>query len=449
MMTTPWLPPPSSRKKTRKKRSNLAFNKQSGHASSCPISFLPALHYLSMKITRRIPAFLVLIVPIYLFLRTETASPRAERHHYLALVGTYTSKTQSKGIYAYDFDADTGKLAAKGIAVETPDPSWVAIHPSGKFAYAVNEAGKKSTVSAFALDAQTGKLTLLNQLPSLGEDPCYLSFDQAGKFLLVANYTSGTVAVFPILSNGKLAENIALVNDSGKLGPNKERQESPHAHWVQVSEHNHFAYVADLGLDRILIYRFDASAGTLVPGDMPAPKAPPGVAVPSGPFSATLSPGTGPRHAAFSADGKFMYVVGEMKSTVTVFANDAARQSFSAIQEVSALPPGFSGRNDAAEIALHPSGKWLYTSNRGNDTIAVFAVNPTNGTVRLLADVASGGKEPRHFAIDPTGQFLLAENQNSDSVVEFRIDVASGALTPTSEVAAVPAPVCLVFQPVR
>jgi 6-phosphogluconolactonase len=403
-----------------------------------------------MKITSPILAVLILAAPVVLVSLAGSATPPASPHSYLVLVGTYTHKTASKGIYAFSYDTDSGKLTPKGVAAETADPSFVAIHPSGKYAYAVNETGKQSTVSAFALDAQTGQLTLLNQLPALGEDPCYISFDKTGKFVLIANYTSGNVAVFPILPDGKLGEHTAALTDSGTLGPNQERQEGPHAHWIELSAHNRYAYVADLGLDRVLIYKFDAAKGTLTPGDAspPAATAAAGSAKPNDAFSATLSPGTGPRHVAFSRAGNFMYVLGEVKSTVTVFANDS-NESYRAIQTISTLPAGFSGRNDTAEIAMHPNGKWLYASNRGNDTIAVFEVEPGKGTLRLVADVPTGGKEPRHFAIDPAGKYLLAENQNSDTIVTFRIDPASGKLTRTGDVAQVPAPVCLAFDLAR
>ncbi len=398
-----------------------------------------------MKITRRIVALHILAVPVVLFSFAGSAKPPAAHHSYLALVGTYTNKTPSQGIYAFSYDAETGKLTPKGIAAETPDPSYVVIHPNGKFAYAANETGKQSSVSAFALDAQSGKLTLLNQLPALGEDPCYLSFDKTGKFLLVANYTSGTISVFPILPDGKLGAHTAALQNKGTLGPNKERQEGPHAHWIELSAHNKFAYVADLGLDQVLIYKFDAAKGMLTRGDTPSSDATTASVKLNDRFSATLSPGTGPRHVAFSHDGSFMYVLGEIKSTVTVFANEN-REMYRAIQTISTLPQGFSGRNDTAEIAIHPNGKWLYASNRGNDTIAVFAVEPGKGTLRLVSDVPTGGKEPRHFAIDPAGKFLLAENQNSDTIVTFRVDAASGKLTATGDVAQVPSPVCLSFN---
>jgi 6-phosphogluconolactonase len=386
-----------------------------------------------MKITRRFIAFLlVLVAPLVLFSPAQTATKAAAKGRFLAYVGTYTTKTESKGIYEYEFDADSGKLTPKGVAVETPDPSWVVVHPSGKYAYAANEAGKASMVSAFARASKSGKLTLLNQLPALGEDPCYLSFDKTGKYLFVANYTSGTIAIFPILADGRLGEHTASLKDQGALGPNKGHQEAPHAHWIEATAHNHFVYVSDLGLDRVLIYKFDAANGSLTAGE------------PAESFSATLSAGTGPRHVAFGPAGKFMYVLGELQSTVTVFANEA-QNTYRSVQQVSALPKGFTGRNDAAEIAVHPNGKFLYTSNRGHESIAIFAIDPAKGTLTFVAHVPTGGKEPRHFAIDPTGKFLLAENQLSNNIVVFKIDAATGGLTPTGQVVEVPSPVNLTF----
>lgn len=382
-----------------------------------------------MKTTLSLFAFLLAAA---LLPAPRTEPKRAPGNHYLAYVGTYTTKTASKGIYAFRYDASTGKLLPLGVAAETQDPSWIAIHPNGRFLYAVNEAGKNSMVSAFAIDA-SGKLKLLDRLPALGEDPCYLSLDKTGKYVLVANYTSGNVVVFPIGSDGRLGPATANVRDAGELGPNKERQDGPHAHWIETSEGNRFAYVSDLGLDRILIYKFDRESGKLSNPDPSQADA----------FRATLPPGAGPRHLTFSLDGNFMYVLGEMQSTVTVFANDG-RETYRALETVSALPAGFSGRNDAAEISLDPSGKFLYTSNRGSDSIAVFQVE-RGGLLRLAADVSTGGKEPRHFSIDPSGNYLLAENQLSNSIVTFRIDPTTGALTPRGETREVPSPVCLRF----
>jgi 6-phosphogluconolactonase len=343
-----------------------------------------------------------------------------------AYVGTYTAKTSSKGIYEFAFDPSTGKMSALELAGESRDPSWVLVHPNGKFLYAANEHGKDSTISAFAIDRKSGKLTLLNLVPALGEDPCHLAFDRTGKFLLTANYTSGNLAVFPILPDGKLGEPTANVTDDGTPGPNKERQEGPHAHWVAASEHNRLVYAADLGLDKVLVYKFDPSKGTLIAAD-----------------AARAKPGTGPRHVAFSRGGGFMYVLGELDSTVTVFRND--HQQFASVEKVPMLPAGFSGRNDASEIAIHPSGKFLYAANRGHDSIVAYAIDPQKGVLTQVADVLTGGQEPRHFAIDPTGQFLLAENQNSNTIVEFKIDSATGKLTPTGQTLSVPSPICISY----
>jgi 6-phosphogluconolactonase len=396
-----------------------------------------------MKITHRIFAFTLLFIPlVFSFVGRPAAKPAAS-HKYLVFVGTYTTKTESKGIYAYEFDADTGKLTPKGVAAETPDPSWVVVHPSGKFLYAANESGKASTVSAFAIEVKSGELTLLNQLPSLGEDPCYLSFDKTGKYVLVANYSSGNVVVFPIGADGKLGAATANVRDEGKLGPNKERQDGPHAHWIEASFDGLSVFVADLGLDRVLRYGFDATNGTL--STAPAQSNWSHSVLD---LSVKLAQGTGPRHAVFSSNGVKMYVLGELQSTVTAF-NMIGTDDFvpTAFQTISTLTKGFSGRNDAAEIALHPSGKFLYASNRGNDTIAVFNVQRRGGRLNLAANVSTGGKEPRHFAIDPSGKYFLAENQFSNNIVVFKIDPGTGSLTPTGQVVEVPSPANIAFLP--
>ena len=397
-----------------------------------PFPFRPALHYFPMKMTRRIFAFSLLIASLIFSVAAQSTDTQAANHKYLVFVGTYTTKTESKGIYAYEFDSDTGKLTPKGVAAETPDPSWVAVHPSDKFLYAANEAGKKSMVSAFSVDAKSGKLTLLNQMPSLGEDPCYLSFDKTGKYVLVANYSSGTVAVFPILADGRLGEHTAMAKDQGATGPDKERQEGPHAHWIETSPDNRFALVADLGLDEVLVYKFDAASGKLTPNE---------------PAFARLKAGSGPRHAAFDSRGKFIFAVSELSSTATSFAYDAKKGTLKEIGTVSTLPPGFSGRNDVAEAAVHPNGKFLYVSNRGNDSIAILSIDQDKGTLAPVGGVPTGGKEPRHFAIDPSGKYLLAENQFSNNIVVFKIDAATGGLTPTGQVVEGPSPVNMVFLP--
>jgi len=385
-----------------------------------------------MKITSRFLAFLVLSTAAA-FLALTTAAPKPASHRdFLGFVGTYTNKTESKGIYAFEFDADSGKLKAKGLAAATTDPSWVAIHPNGKFAYAANETGNQSTITAFSIDVQKAKLIQLNQLPALGQDPCHLSFDKTGKYLFAANYSSGNIAVFPILPDGRLGEHTAVVKNAGSLGPNKERQEGPHAHWVHVSPDNQYVFAADLGLDAILSYRFDATKGTLTPNDPPMTK---------------LTPGAGPRHVAFSPSGKYVYVVSELNSTVTAFQYDPGKGTLSEFQILATLAQDFSGRNDTAEITVHTNGKWLFASNRGRDTITVFSISPSDGSLTSLGEFPTGGKEPRHFAIDPSGQYVLAENQNSNSITVLKIDPATGALKEVARANDIPSPVCLAFLP--
>ncbi len=352
---------------------------------------------------------------------------------YLLFVGTYTDK-DSKGIYSYRFNASSGELIPLGVAAETPNPSFFAIDATHRFLYAVNElqtyhGATTGAVSAFAIDRKTGKLSLLNQVASMGADPCHISFDESGKYILVANYTGGTVAVFPIRSDGSLAEASSFLRDTGTLGPNKERQDAPHSHWIEPSADNHFVYVSDLGLDRVLTYTFDAGKGTLAKSEA----------------AATLSPGSGPRHVAFSRDNNFLYVVSELDSTVTVFKNDE-KKGFPSLQRISALPQGFSGKNDAAEIVIHPNGNFLYTSNRGDDSIAIFSIHPKTGKLTYLDRASTQGKAPRNFEIDPTGKFLFVANQESNNIVVFRIDQKSGKLTPTGQQFQIPAPVCLRFM---
>ena len=392
-----------------------------------------------MKFTRGRFAILVLFAaPLLLFATATSPQKRMPDKPYLVYVGTYTHKTESKGIYAYFFDPGVGKLSPLGLAAPSEDPSFLAVHPSGKYLYAVDEidhfgALKSGAVSAFSIDPKTGKLTLLNQASSQGAGPCHISLDQTGKFVLVANYDGGSVAVFPISEDGGLAPASAFVQHSGS-SVNKERQEGPHAHWIETSPDNRFVLAADLGLDEILFYRFNAAKGTLAPNNPPFVK---------------LNPGDGPRHFAFHPNGKFGYVLSEMSSSVTAFAYKASNGSLSPLETVSTfsvLRKDYSGPKEAAEIAVHPSGKFLYASNRaGIDTISVFSIDPVKGTLKLRDEYPTMGKTPRNFAIDPTGKFLLAANQESNNIVIFRIDSTTGALSPTGEVTEAPAPVCITF----
>jgi 6-phosphogluconolactonase len=390
-----------------------------------------------MTIVRRFFTFLLVLIASMAGLSAAQSphNEQAPERQYLAYVGTYTTKTDSKGIYAYRFDAASGKLNVIGLAAESGDPSFVAVHPSGKYLYAVNEVtnfggSNSGAVSAFAIDRKTGKLTFLNQVATRGAGPCHVSLDRTGRFVLVANYDGGSVAVFPVQANGSLGKDSDFVQHTGS-GPNKERQEAPHAHWIGTSPDNRFALAVDLGLDEILVYRFDSTKGSLAPNNHPFAK---------------VNPGAGPRHLAFQGDGKFAYVLTEMENAVTAFGYSQKSGSLSALQTVSTLPKDYAGPKEAAEVIVHSSGKFLYASNRaGIDSLTAFAIDPAKGTLRLVGQYSTRGKTPRHFAIDPTGKFLMAANQESNNIVVFKIDTATGGLTPTGQTVEVPSPVCITF----
>jgi 6-phosphogluconolactonase len=284
-------------------------------------------------------------------------------------------------------------------------------------------------VLAYQVDGKSAKLKLLNEVASMGAGTCHLSIDKTGKFLLVANYDSGSVAVFPVHADGSLGESSGFVQHTG-TGVDPERQKGPHAHFIQTSANNRFALAADLGLDEVLVYRFDSSKGTLSPAN---------------PAFAKVHGGSGPRHFVFHPNGHFLYLVNEMASAVTVFSYDAATGAMEEKQTISALPADFKGKNDDAEIQIDGEGKFLYASNRGSDSITVFAIDGSSGTLKVVQNISSGGKTPRHFTLDPTGGFLLAANQDSDNIVTFAIDRSSGKLTKTAEVDHIVAPVCLTF----
>jgi 6-phosphogluconolactonase len=419
-----------------------------GPVDICGLNGFRALAFQSMSELMKVDLCRCVRRLLLAFVVCASVASFASGKHYVMYVGTYTDKG-SEGIYAYRYDAGSGKVSPIGLAAKTDNPSFLAVDAGRKFVYSVNEShdfgGQASgAVTAFAINRATSKLEKLNEVASRGADPCFISLDRSGKYVLVANYSGGNVAVFPILSDGRLGEASSVVKDEGALGPNKERQESPHAHWIETSARNRFAYVADLGLDRVLIYKFDSTKGLLSSGG-------PGAATASTAdnfFSATLAPGSGPRHVALSGEGNFVYVLAEMDSTVTVFTNDNdtdKKETFRSIQKISALPAGFSGENTGAEIAIHPGGKFLYTSNRGDDSIAVFAIDHASGKLTFVERVPTGGKEPRFFTLDPSGSRLLVANQNSGNIVEFTIDESTGRLASAGEVAKVPSAVCLVF----
>ncbi len=367
------------------------------------------------------------------------AIPPPGSHDYFVYVGTYTEDgSTSKGIYVYRFDETTQTLTSVGLAAGTINPSFLAIDPSHRFLYAVNEVGnyqgkKSGAVSAFAIDPSTGKLKLLDQVASGGADPCYVSVDATGKYVLVANYTGGSIAVFPILEDGRLGEASAFIQHTGH-GTNPLRQEGPHAHSIDLSPDNQFAVVDDLGLDETLVYKFDQAKGSLTLEQDAGFRA---------------DAGAGPRHFTFAPDGRFAYVLNEMGSTVSVLSYSTSDGVLKRLQSISTLPKDFKGHNDAAEIQVHPSGKFLYASNRGHDSIAVFAVDASKGMLSLVEYVSTKGRSPRNFTIDPTGSLLLAANQKSDNIVVFRINPQTGRLTPTGAVLEIPQPVCIRFVAIK
>lgn len=385
---------------------------------------------------RLLPACLLGFVALSLTAIGQAQGTAAPKGEMLVYFGTYTNGPMSKGIYVSRLDTATGALTAPVLAAEASSPSFLAVHPNGNYLYSVNELntfeGKASGgVSAFAIDRATGLLKILNQQPSVGAGPAHLIVDRAGQNVLVANYGGGSVTVLPLERNGKLKSASAFVQHTGS-SVNPQRQKEPHAHSVNVDAANRFAYVADLGLDKILIYRLDPAKGLLTLNDPP---------------SVSVKPGSGPRHVALHPTGRFAYLINEITCTVTAFTNDSAKGELKEIQTVSTLPAaqamqsGFSG----AEVQVHPSGKFLYASNRGHDSLAVFSIDQRTGRLTAVQNQPTLGKTPRGFGIDPDGGYLLAGNQRSDSVVVFRIDQQTGKLTPTGTKIEVGAPVCVKF----
>lgn len=356
---------------------------------------------------------------------------------YWTFFGTYTGQ-KSKGIYAAKFDTRTGKFGAPQLAAEIKNPTFLAVHPNGKWLYAIGEVnnfgGKKSgSIAAYAIDASSGKLTALNTQASGGAGPCHVFVDRTGKCVLAANYGGGSVIAVPLKDDGSLAEPGSFIQHNG-TGPNKSRQEGPHAHCIITDPSNKFALACDLGLDKVLIYKLDPASGELKPND---------------PSFGSTAPGAGPRHIAFHPNGKFAYVISEMGCTMTTFAWDGKRGSLTAVDAVSTLPGELEKNYSTAEIQVHPNGKFVYGSNRGHDSIAVFSVDEQTGKLTRIQSVSSQGKTPRHFALDPTSKFLIAENQDSNDVFVFSVDQSTGKLTPTGEKIEVGAPVCAVFVPVK
>src|ERR1700680_1456810 len=378
-----------------------------------------------------VDSFYLLLIFLAIASGICAAQPAAGKED-LVYVGTYTDHG-SKGIYSYRFDSKTGHLTEIGLVAETENPTFLALDVHQRFLYAANEIPKYNgqatgAVSAFAIDSGTGKLSLLNQLSSRSPGPAYISVDRTGKYVLTANYPLGSVTLFPILDNGGLGDPSAFVQHKGS-SVNADRQAGPHAHAIELSPDNRFALVADLGIDQVLVYPFDQSTGRL--GE---------------PHTTKIDPGSGPRHLRFSPNGKFVYLINEMLSNVTVFSYDAANGDLSKVQTISTLPKDFAGKSSAAEVQIHPSGKFLYASNRGHDSIAVFAIDDSKGTLTPIENVPTQGKTPRNFALDPSGSWLLDANQDSNNIVVFRIDQKTGRLKPAGENFSLASPVCITFD---
>ncbi|HZP06895.1 MAG TPA: lactonase family protein [Terracidiphilus sp.] len=364
-----------------------------------------------------------------------------------AYVGTYTTAVDGsghgEGIYLFDVDPGTGELSNRRLVAKTPNPSWIAIHPSKKFLYAINEvadfAGGNGSVSAFAIDAASGDLTLLNAVSSAGAGPAHMSLDATGKFAFVANYVGGSIAVLPIDATGHLGDAVDVHHDVGSLGSAHAADappgsfaisghDAPHAHMIAADPTNRWVLATDLGQDRLYVYRFDAAAGKLTPNGDP-------VSLPSG---------DGPRHFAFHPNGHWLYLLCEESSTVVFFHFDAERGTLTAQQTVSALPAGFAGTNFGSEIQVSPDGKFLFSANRLHDSIAIYAIG-SDGKLTRTGEASTLGDYPRHFAFGPSGDFLYVCDQRSDCITSYKVNHADGQLASTGNYAAVGSPAMIAF----
>ena len=347
----------------------------------------------------------------------------------LLYVGTYTDGTKSEGIYLLRLDRSSGELRQVGTASASANPSFLTIHPNRRVLYAVNELEPTGMVTAFAIARETGALTRLNEQASHGGAPCYVSVDPSGRVVLVANYASGTVALLPIAANGELGPAASVAQHTG-TGPNSERQAAPHAHCILPAPGNRFALAADLGADRVFVYRLDLDGKTLSPvagGD------------------AAMRPGAGPRHIAFHPTLPLVFVANELDSTVATLRFDAERGGLAVEGTHSTLPTDWSGTNYPADVHIAANGRTLYVSNRGHNSVAAFAVAESTGSLALDQVVSTAGDWPRNFTLDPTERWLLVANQRSDSIAVFGRNPATGRLTATNQRIAIPSPVCLRF----
>jgi len=348
-------------------------------------------------------------------------------------VGTYTEPGgHGEGIYVYQFDTETGALSHLQTVIGIASPSFLTVSPDGQTVYAVSETGG-GQVFSLGRNEQTGELTILNSQSTQGAAPCYVSTSADGSVVFVANYTSGSIASFPVLRNGRLNPAASVIQHEGS-SVNPDRQEGPHAHMILPSPDGRFVLATDLGTDKVMIYEVDESSGELRPNS-------------KGPTFAEVPPGSGPRHFAFSPTGRFVYVINELISSVTVFSYDHETASMEALQTISTLPDDFTGESYCAHIVVSPDGRFVYGSNRYHDSLAIFAVSPSGGELTPVAYESTRGKTPRNFSFDPSSTWLLAANQDSDTVVTFQRDLDLGELTATGVVTDVGAPVAVLFVP--
>ncbi len=390
-----------------------------------------------MACSRWLALFPLVLPCLLLFpasLSAQGKEPMPENYH--VFIGTYTGGP-SKGIYRFEMNAETGKLTPRGLAAETTNPTFLAIHPSHRYLYAVSEVedfeGKKTgAIKAYALDPKTGNLTFLNQQQSGGAGPCHVLVDKAGTHVLAANYGGGSACVLPIDKDGRLGPATAVVQHKGH-GPNAARQEAAHAHSINLDAANKHAFVADLGIDKVMIYRYDAEKGTLTPNDPP---------------SVSLPPGSGPRHFAFHPDGIHAYVINELASTISAMDYNPEQGALKVIETISTLPDGFKGENTCAEVQVHRSGKFVYGSNRGQNSIAIFTVNEKTGKLTPAGREGKDVNIPRNFAIDPSGRLMIIANQDGNSLIVCKIDPQTGGLTPQGGLIETPKPVCVKFVPI-
>ncbi len=377
---------------------------------------------------------LLILFSVFAHNQIILSANRSSAGEFTFYVGTYTNE-KSEGIYICSMDTNSGAIHLKGVKKDVTNPSFLTIDHNNRFLYSVNEIseteGKSGgSVSAFRINQKTDTLEFLNKQPSAGAAPCHLSIDKNNRFVMVSNYTSGNVAILPVLGNGSLGAPIEVVQHEGS-SINPKHQQGPHAHSTALDASNHYVYVADLGIDKVMIYKFDDNFGKLFPGDKPFVK---------------VAHGAGPRHFAFHPDGKKAYVINELNSTLTAFDYDATTGDLSETQTISTLPSDFTGENACADLHITSSGRYVYGSNRGNDSIVVFAVDRSNGELSVIQYQSSLGKTPRNFAIDPNGRFLLVANQNSDTIIVFVIDSQTGKLFPTGHDLKIPTPTCIQFK---